>query len=193
MFCEKCGSVLEEKANFCTKCGAEVLLKRSSTSSLDGSFEVDVVAEKNGGEIDEEDIAENTLVAGSVEIPTEERGSYGATGEPFDIEAQPTNAWEYNDRRRHEVAANALKWGILSIVFSGIGYTSLLGFIFSLVAKKKCKKYYEQYTVADGRVRTARILSTVAIVYTFTVGLFIAFYIAIYLIAVIFALMGTGI
>ena len=83
--------------------------------------------------------------------------------------ATPTAGIEYavndvaavNERLKDEMAGEALKWGIISLAFSASVCLSLLGFIFSFIAKGKAMAYQNVFGVLEGRAKVGRILSKV--------------------------------
>ena len=60
----------------------------------------------------------------------------GTTALEYDFNA----ADSANEQLKNQMAGQALKWGIMSLAFSASGCLSLLGFIFSFIAKSKA--YY---------------------------------------------------
>ena len=77
-----------------------------------------------------------------------------------------------NEQMKSEMAGQALKWGILSLAFSASGCLSLLGFIFSFIAKSKALAYQQTFGVLEGKARVGRILGKVG----FGVGLGMTIY-----------------
>ena len=94
--------------------------------------------------------------------------------------ATPTAGIEYavndvaavNERLKDEMAGEALKWGIISLAFAASGCLSLLGFIFSFIAKSKALAYEQAFGVLEGRAKVGRILGKVG----FGVGLGMTIY-----------------
>ena len=88
------------------------------------------------------------------------------------------------------MSALALKWGIISLVFAATGCLSLLGFIFSFIAKSKALAYERTFGVLEGKARVGRILGKVG----FGVGLAYTLYFGIaVLVGVFTALAEYGI
>ena len=79
-----------------------------------------------------------------------------------------------NERLKDEMAGAALKWGIISLAFSASGCLSLLGFIFSFIAKGKALAYQNVFGVLEGRAKAGRILSKIG----FGLGLGMTIYMA---------------
>lgn len=77
-----------------------------------------------------------------------------------------------NEQMKSEMAGQALTWGILSLAFSASGCLSLLGFIFSFIAKSKALAYEQTFGVLEGKARVGRILGKVG----FGVGLGMTIY-----------------
>ena len=81
---------------------------------------------------------------------------------------------EANEQLKNGMAGPALTWGILSLAFSASGCLSLLGFIFSFIAKSKALAYEQTFGVLEGKARVGRILGKVG----FGVGLGMTIYMA---------------
>ena len=68
------------------------------------------------------------------------------------------------DQLKNEMADDAFKWGIVSLVCSLLG---LLGFIFSFIARSKAFAYRKTFGVLEGRAKTGHILGRIG----FAIGL----------------------
>ena len=79
---------------------------------------------------------------------------------------------EANEQLKNGMAGQALTWGILSLAFSASGCLSLLGFIFSFIAKSKALAYEQTFGILEGKARVGRILGKVG----FGVGLGMTIY-----------------
>ncbi len=111
----------------------------------------------------------------------EEATAAGVGGDPFG---------QVNEQIKDELAGKTLKWGIISLVFSLTGCLSLLGFIFSFIAKSKAKEYARHFGQVEGRARVGRILGKVA----FGVGLGLSIYFAVCIgLGVMIALSEAGV
>ena len=86
-----------------------------------------------------------------------------------------------NERLKDEMAGAALKWGIISLAFSASGCLSLLGFIFSFIAKGKALAYQNVFGVLEGKAKVGRILGKVG----FGLGLGYSIFFAIYFVAIV--------
>ena len=91
-----------------------------------------------------------------------------------------------NERLKDEMAGEALKWGIISLAFSASGCLSLLGFIFSFIAKSRALAYRNVFGVLEGKAKVGRILGKVG----FGLGLGMTIYIGV--IIVIAFITGLG-
>ena len=81
---------------------------------------------------------------------------------------------EANEQLKSGMAGQALTWGILSLAFSASGCLSLLGFIFSFIAKSKALAYERTFGILEGKAKVGRILGKVG----FGVGLGMTIYMA---------------
>ena len=84
------------------------------------------------------------------------------TSEPSALYDTSTEAAQ--DQLRNEMADDAFKWGIVSLVCSLLG---LLGFIFSFIARSKAFAYRKTFGVLEGRAKTGHILGRIG----FAIGL----------------------
>ena len=88
---------------------------------------------------------------------------------------------EANEQVKSEMGGQALKWGILSLAFSASGCLSLLGFIFSFIAKGKASSYETVFGEISGRANAGRILGKIG----FGVGLGYSIFFALYFVAIV--------
>ena len=79
-----------------------------------------------------------------------------------------------NERLKDQMAGEALKWGIISLAFAASGCLSLLGFIFSFIAKSKAKAYQNAFGPLEGRAKVGRVLGKIG----FGIGLGVLIYLA---------------
>ena len=68
---------------------------------------------------------------------------------------------EPDERVKSDMAGKTLTWGILSLAFGISGCLSLLGFIFSFIAKSKALSYQQTYGMLEGKAKVGRILGKV--------------------------------
>ena len=92
-----------------------------------------------------------------------------------------------NERLKDQMAGEALKWGIISLAFAASGCLSLLGFIFSFIAKGKALAYQNVFGVLEGRAKAGRILSKIG----FGVGLGMTIYVALVFVIAVLAELAT--
>ena len=92
-----------------------------------------------------------------------------------------------DERIKSEMAGQTLKWGILSLAF-GLSCLSLLGFIFSFIAKRRSSEYISLFGQLEGRARVGHILGRVG----FGVGLGYTIFFAIYFAILIMAIALSG-
>ena len=88
----------------------------------------------------------------------------------YDLSATNT----VNERLKDEMAGQAFKWGLMSLIFAATGCLSLLGFIFSFIAKGKASSYETVFGEISGRAKAGRILGKIG----FGLGLGMTIYIA---------------
>ena len=86
-----------------------------------------------------------------------------------------------NQLLKDEMAGQTLKWGILSLAFAVSGCLSLLGFIFSFIAKSRARAYEQTFGVLEGKAKVGRILGKVG----FGVGLGYSIFFALYFVLII--------
>ena len=85
-----------------------------------------------------------------------------------------------DDAMKSEMAGEAMKWGIMSLVFAMTGCLSFLGFIFSFTAKNKVNNYVRYYGEMEGRVRVGHILGRVGFGFGLGYTIFLVVYALIY-------------
>ena len=84
-----------------------------------------------------------------------------------------------NEALKNEMAAQTFKWGLLGLIFSGTFCLSLLGFIFSIIAKSKAKAYKRAFGALEGRAKAGNILGKIG----FGLGLALMIYFAVCFVA----------
>ena len=114
----------------------------------------------------------------------------GETAEAPTLEYGYNAVNEANEELKNGMAGQALTWGILSLAFSASGCLSLLGFIFSFIAKSKALAYERTFGILEGKAKVGRILGKVG----FGVGLGMTIYMAlVFVIAVVAELATMGV
>ena len=104
-------------------------------------------------------------------------GTMNATETPAattGIEYAVNDTAAVNERLKDEMAGQVFKWGLMSLIFSGTVCLSLLGFIFSFIAKGKASSYETVFGEISGRAKAGRILGKIG----FGLGLGMTIYIA---------------
>ena len=86
-----------------------------------------------------------------------------------------------DDTVKDQMAGNTLTWGILSLAFSISSCLSLLGFIFSFIAKGKASSYETVFGEISGRANAGRILGRIG----FGLGLGMTIFFALYLVLIV--------
>ena len=86
-----------------------------------------------------------------------------------------------DDTVKDQMAGNVLTWGILSLAFAVSGCLSLLGFIFSFIAKSRARAYEQTFGVPEGKAKVGRILGKVG----FGVGLGYSIFFALYFVLIV--------
>ena len=86
-----------------------------------------------------------------------------------------------DDIVKDQMAGNVLTWGILSLAFAVSGCLSLLGFIFSFIAKSRARAYEQTFGVLEGKAKVGRILGKVG----FGVGLGYSIFFALYFVLIV--------
>lgn len=79
-----------------------------------------------------------------------------------------------NQLLKDEMAGQTFKWGLMSLIFSASGCLSLLGFIFSFIAKARAVAFERTFGELSGRAKAGRILGKIG----FGLGLGMTIYMA---------------
>lgn len=111
-------------------------------------------------------------------------GTMNATETPAattGIEYAVNDTAAVNERLKDEMAGQVFKWGLLSLIFSGTVCLSLLGFIFSFIAKGKASSYETVFGEISGRANAGRILGRIG----FGLGLGMTIFFALYLVLIV--------
>ena len=111
-------------------------------------------------------------------------GTMNATETPVPaagIEYAVNDTAAVNDRLKDEMAGQVFKWGLMSLIFAATGCLSLLGFIFSFIAKGKASSYETVFGEISGRANAGRILGKIG----FGVGLGYSIFFALYFVAIV--------
>ena len=92
-----------------------------------------------------------------------------------------------NEALKDEMAGQVFKWGLLGLIFANTGCLSLLGMIFSIIAKNQAASFERTFGEIKGRALAGRIMGRIG----FGLGLGLTIFFALYIfIFVIVALAG---
>lgn len=142
MFCQNCGSMLEEGVKFCPNCGASIAQPEPVRET-----------------------AVNEPVQPTFETPVYEQ--------PV-VKSNPA---------ADALSTPILIFGILGIAFASSFYLSILGIIFSGIAKSKVRQFLAEGGVLSGKAKVGSILARIGMI----LGIVLTVLFVIWLIAVIVA------
>lgn len=147
MFCQNCGTLLEEGVKFCPNCGTQVVVPNV----------VETVAQAA-----EEPVkpVEETVKAAEEPVYAQPQAPVYAQPQAPVYEApvvQPKQA-------DSPLSKSILVFGILGVAFACTFYFSFLGIIFSAIAKGKVKKYVAEGYMLSGKSKVGNILATVGLI-----------------------------
>ena len=154
MFCQNCGTFLEEGVKFCPNCGTpiavpEVVAAAAEEKPVEPRFEEP---------------------APTVTEPVYEEPAQPAYQQPEPPVYQPEAPVYQEPVVKSNPAAEALSspilvFGILGVAFCCMPYLlSILGIIFSAIAKKKVKAFQEAGGVLSGKAKVGNILAKVGMI-----------------------------
>ena len=108
------------------------------------------------------------------------------TGFQYDlVTEQPVNA--VNEAEKSAMAARVFKWGMRGIIFAHTVLLSLLGVIFSAIAKKQAAEFERTYGEIKGRALAGRVLGRIG----FGLGLGLSIFMAVYTFIIVIAIMTS--
>ena len=139
MFCQNCGTFLEEGVKFCPNCGTPVAMPEAVNEA--------VAAEEPAEPVTEEPVYEQPVY----EQPVNEQPVY----EQPVVKSNPA---------AEALSTPILIFGILGISFACIPYINFLGIIFSAIAKGKVKQFLAEGGVLAGKAKIGNILATVGLI-----------------------------
>ena len=91
---------------------------------------------------------------------------------------------EADDRQRSDLGGTILRNAILSLVFSCLWFTSLLGLIFAIVAKSKVNTYLDLYKETRGTATVGKHLSVAALALSIVMLVLFVIYVAAIVVAI---------
>ena len=95
-----------------------------------------------------------------------------------------------NEALKSAMAGQTFKWGLLAVIFANTGCLSLLGLIFSIIAKKKAVEYENIFGEIKGRAQAGRIMGRIGFGLGLGLTIFMTLYIGIFVIAGFAAVLG---
>ena len=116
------------------------------------------------------------------------------TGFQYDLGTANTDAQysfgapnSVSEALKSEMAGQTFKWGLLGLIFSGTVCLSLLGFIFSIIAKNQAANFERTFGEIKGRALAGRILGRIG----FGFGLGMTIFFALYIFIIFVSLLGS--
>ena len=166
MFCQNCGTQLEEGVKFCPECGAPV--ETAEPLRSEPIVEEPVV---------EEPVVEEPVVAA---VPVCEQPVYETPvyQEPV-VQSNP---------EAQTLSTPILIFGILGLSFACIPYVNFLGIIFSAIAKGKVKQFLALGGVLSGKAKVGNILAQIGLI----VGIIFTAIFGIVILGMIFGLIAQS-
>ena len=144
MFCQNCGTLLEEGVKFCPNCGAQVIAPTAA-----------------------EPVAETAAEAAEEPVRAAEEPVYAQPQAPVYAQPQaPVYETPVVQPKQPDspLSKSILVFGILGVAFACTFYFSFLGIIFSAIAKGKVKKYIAEGYMLSGKSKVGNILATVGLI-----------------------------
>ncbi|MBQ8331984.1 MAG: zinc ribbon domain-containing protein [Clostridia bacterium] len=89
------------------------------------------------------------------------------------------------EAKKDSLAGEALKWGILSLAFANSCVLSVLGFIFSFIARKKANLYEAEFGELEVRARLGRIFGIIGFVMGLVFSIFAVLYAIMFLVIIL--------
>ena len=146
MFCEHCGSYLEEGAKFCTNCGTPV-----------ATLEPEPCPAPEPAPVEEPRWEEPAA-------PLYQQPAAPAYQQPAPVYRQPEPDPLVNEER-NSLAKASLIFGIIGLSFTCTVWLSLLGIIFSAIGRGKIKAYLAAGGKLSGKAKVGSVLSKLGLVF----------------------------
>ena len=152
MFCQNCGTLLEEGVKFCPNCGAQVIAPMAAEPVDETAAEA---AEEPVRAAEEPVYAQpQAPVYAQPQAPVYAQPQAPVYETPVVQPKQPDSP----------LSKSILVFGILGVAFACTFYFSFLGIIFSAIAKGKVKKYIAEGYMLSGKSKVGSILATVGLI-----------------------------
>ena len=124
--------------------------------------------------------------------------SCGAMKVAAESNASPNTNFQYdlgtpnpvNEALKDEMAGQVFKWGLMGVIFANTGCLSLLGMIFSIIAKNRATNFERTFGEIKGRALAGRIMGRIGFGLGLGVSIFFTLYIFITAIAGLAAVLG---
>ena len=95
-----------------------------------------------------------------------------------------------NETLQNEMAAQVFKWGLMGVIFANTACLSLLGMIFSIIAKNRATNFERTFGEIKGRALAGRIMGRIGFGLGLGVSIFFTLYIFIIAIAGLAGVLG---
>ena len=142
MYCKFCGNDLPDDATFCPRCGNSNPLPEPERKAPVETPE------------------ERSYVSSKPSQP-----SYNYTPAPAPAPKKPQqNNYINNPAMKESLSGEILKFGILGLAFGSSGTLSILGLIFSIIAKSKLSLYARSFGQTEGKATAGKVLSTIGLI-----------------------------
>ncbi len=165
MFCQNCGTFLEDGTKFCPNCGTPVAAPQPACEPEPAQT-----------------VYEEPVVAAQPVCEQPQEPVYQQPAEPVQqpvVQENPAAA---------ALSTPILIFGIMGIAFACTFYLSFLGIIFSAIAKGKVKQYLAEGGVLSGKAKVGSILAKVGLI----LGIVLTVLFVVWLMAIIVAAVSKG-
>ena len=137
MYCQNCGTQIDDSVKFCPNCGTPVAVQEAVQE-------------------------EQTVIAQNYEQPAYQQPAAPVYQQPAEpVYQQPTVE---SNPEANALSTPILIFGILGIAFGCSFYLSFLGIIFSAIAKGKVKAFLAAGGVLSGKAKVGNILAKVGLI-----------------------------
>ncbi len=95
------------------------------------------------------------------------------------------------DREKDDLGGEVLKFGILGLAFGCSGLLSLLGLIFSIIARAKAREFARRYGETEGRATVGKHLGKAGLIVSISLtAFFIVYFILVFAMVALAAALG---